>query len=199
MERDKAGNLEEQLRPRIAVSIEHEPVGTGGSSPIGEAGRFWRLKVVNTSTSPISRCYGEIVHCYAIKEDGSRINNLTEPWPREGHGLPWARQSGGTYEIPLGGDNGTAYLDYIMVRNKHSGLLHIPSRPNPSQDRPNYTDYFVGYDNLEFQIAVGSYEESMKRTIIRFVFKWLGGYKAEITELRDTTPQGLDKEGSQTK
>lgn len=195
-QRDKVDQFEEKLQPKLAVFIEPNPV-PGGIVPAEiEQSIFWRLGVTNISMSPIPKCYSEIVNCYRISENGSRsIPEAT--WPRQGHGLPWGRGSGGTYEISLASEQ-TAYLDYIMLPSRKSGILYVPSRPNSPNDRPDYKSYPIAHDNLEFTIAVGSKEQSMRRSVIRFTFEWKGGSNATIAELKNTSPQVPDKEGSQT-
>lgn len=188
---DTTEQLKEGLQPKLAVFIEPNPVPAGGVPTDQEQGTFWRLGVTNTSLSPIHRCYGEIIKCYRINENGSRTIP-EQTWPRQGHGLPWGRGSAGTYEMSLGREQ-TAYLDYIMIPNQQSGILVVPLRPNPPNDRPNYTSYLIPCNNLEFMIAVGSKEQPMKPSVIKFTFEWAGASKSTITVLENTSPQDSGK------
>jgi len=184
---DEAQQLEDETRPRLAVFIEKKPVW-GGSVPLGQQQSvFWRLGVKNISLSPISRCYSEILTCYMIGENNKTIPEGT--WPREGHILPWARMSGEQrYERDFARDE-IAYVDYIMIHDIKAGILYVPSLPDSSNQRPNYTSYQIAWDDLEFEIAVGSKESKMNRSVIKFKFEWKGGENAIITELDNTSPK----------
>jgi hypothetical protein len=189
--RHQIEQLEEKLRSKLALFVESNSVPAGYVPKGEQQSWFWRLRVKNTAISPIARCYGEIVECYRIGAGGSRTIP-DETWPRESHGLPWGRQQGGTYELSLAAEE-IAYLDYIMIPNEQSGILYVPSRPNSPNDRPDYKSYPIACDNLEFKIAVGSREQSMKPSVITFRFEWNGGSKAKITVVENISPQDSDK------
>ena len=184
-QRDKVDAIEEQLRPKLVLSIEHEPVSTNLSSPISDRGRFWRIKVENMGSSPLNRCYGAIRYCSAIDENG---NSVSADIVRAGHPLPWARQtiginqSGGWWEATVG--TVPAYIDYIMIQNEGIDHLNIPSRQNPSQDRPEFREFEVFFKKLKFQIVVASHESPNSPSVITFQFDWHGGF---ATTIKDTS------------
>lgn len=191
-QQDKVKKFEDDLKPKLNITIEHEPFPTGGE----RKGYFWVLKVVNNGDGPVDRCYGIIKHCYLKGDNENRDKGSSIP--KDGHRLPWAKQTGGgALEIRLGGGE-LAYLDYIMIRDKKSKVLRVPAFPNPPDTRPDYETFIIEHNNIEFEIAIGTRQEVMEPSIIRFNFEWQGADKAVITEISNTSPQVSDKENSQT-
>jgi hypothetical protein len=181
------------VSPRLLVSLEPEPTGTGASTPYNERAWFWRLRITNSGQASLNKCYGAIQHCLRVTEEGKRLENDHDPWPRIGMHLPWARQSkGGSktwYEIDIAGGQ-TVYLDYLMAYYISHEILHVPSQPDRDEQRPDYAFYeLAGEYKYEFEIAVGSKADSSRRSIIRFLFKLKSRGKATITELYNSSTQ----------
>lgn len=192
----QVAELEERFKPKLAVSLESDPLPTSDYE-----GRFWRLRVINLSDAPINRCYGMIQHCSLVDQDGSRYDNrdvmrLGITLPRAGHRLPWSKTTVGAYQsnwtIDLGG-KGIGYLEYAMAQTRHPATLAVPSYPDPPPARPDYDAFKLYGDRFELEIHIGSEAQTMKPAVIRILLEHKpGSEKVVVTEIANSSPRVPD-------
>ena len=170
------------IKPKFLVAVEKEPVVSGNPAPGTDRALFWRIKVRNGSKTIIPRCYAQIEEFHWVNEDNGELrDDVTKPWPKPGHDLPWARQSGGLFEKDLGSEE-IAYVDYAVRQSGATALFTIPTHPDSSNTRPSYNAFILPIGIYEIVISVCSRGKETLSSKVRFRFNF-GGEQTTTGEI----------------
>lgn len=164
--------LAQLTTPRLTISIDSslQHIGSGMFSQ-------W-LSVINESSQTIHRCYGRIKSFQRIYPSHSSAR-----LPRQGHELPWARQSGWSgFTTDISGFQGLAHLNVAMVMTSTDEFLRIPCRPSADDGTPDFESYVLLPGAYDVVVEVGSMTESFKPTTIHIRITFGGG--TDITAAR---------------
>jgi len=132
-----------------------------------------RLKVENNTKSHIPKCYGKLISCDILFEDGSsyigEAGERMEGWPDIGSLLYWDKQLTQT-EITIPGNKSPVYLHILRHEAKDAGFF-IPTpetRENVSRNEWEFRKP-LGVGLYEFIVEIGSLDASFKQTKVRFL------------------------------
>ena len=173
----QVASLAQLTTPRLAISID---------SSLQHIGNWifsqW-LSVINESAQTIHRCYGRIRSFQRIYPSHSSAR-----LPKQGHELPWARQSGwGGFTTDISGFQGLAHLNLAVVTSSTDEFLRIPCRSTANEDNPDYESYVLLPGAYDFVVEVSSMTESFKPTDIHMRITFGGG--TDITVVRTIASQ----------